>query len=196
MTDTAYASLQHVLDNAFRQASEGKGKERHAEEGEPFEKQQIVEIGRRLQGNPAAGPLFQAVKKIYESGRLDDEKGIHELYGAINYIAAAIILRGGVVKSDCRLKIQQLKLAYVSTAHITEEDDRQLRIHSWRATRNFPPAIFAHDSGYFVFLAGDMPSGVSDSFGHLVNLARELGYDWLNLDSCGPVVSGLPQFSW
>lgn len=96
MTDIAYASLRHVLDKAFSQASEGKGKERHAEEGEPFEKQQIVEIGKRLQGNAAAGPLFQAVKKIYESGRLDDEKGIHELYGAINYIAAAIILRGGI----------------------------------------------------------------------------------------------------
>lgn len=135
MSDAAYESLKQVLNNALSQASEGKGKERHAEEGEPFEKQQIVEIGRRLQGNPAAGPLFQAVKKIYESGRLDDEKGIHELYGAINYIAAAIILRGGVVKSDCLLKIQQLKLAYVSTAHITEEDDRQLQIHSWRATR-------------------------------------------------------------
>ena len=88
-----YSSLQRILDKAFEQASTGKGKERHANEGEPFEKQQIVEIGQRLQGNPAAGPLFQAVKKIYESGRLNDERGIHELYGAINYIAAAILMR-------------------------------------------------------------------------------------------------------
>ena len=92
MTDN-YAALRGVLDKAFEQAAVGKGRERHADDGEPFEKQQIVEIGKRLAGTPAAGPLFQAVKKIYESGRLDDERAVHELYGAINYIAAAIIMR-------------------------------------------------------------------------------------------------------
>ena len=39
------------------------------------------------------GPLYQAVKKIYESQGLEGEKGVHELLGAINYIAAAIIVR-------------------------------------------------------------------------------------------------------
>lgn len=91
--DNLYASLQRVLHNAYRQAAVGKGKERHADGEERFEHQQIVEIGKRLQGNAAAGPLFQAVKKIYESGRLDADRAIHELLGAINYCAAAIIIR-------------------------------------------------------------------------------------------------------
>lgn len=91
-TDPAYESLDRVLTNAYTQASLGKGKERHALDAEPFEKQQICEIGRRLQGNKAAGPLFQAVKKIYESGRLPTSRAIAELYGAINYAAAAILI--------------------------------------------------------------------------------------------------------
>ena len=37
--------------------------------------------------------LGQAVKKIYESKRLTEGRDIAELYGAINYIAAAIIVK-------------------------------------------------------------------------------------------------------
>ena len=88
-----YSLLDVVLSDARNQAASGKGKERHAVDGEPFERQQICEIGRRLRGNVAAGPLFQAVKKVYESGRLEGEAGVAELLGAINYISAAVILR-------------------------------------------------------------------------------------------------------
>jgi hypothetical protein len=87
----AYLSLHSVLWEALLQASEGKGKERHASEGEAFENQPICEIARRLDG----GPLYQAVKKIYESKRLPGEAGVRELLGAINYIAAEIIVRRG-----------------------------------------------------------------------------------------------------
>ena len=86
-----YTKLKEVLDTAFNQASQGKGLERHAQGAEPFENQVICEMDRRLDGN-GSGPLFQAVKKIYESRRLDKEKAKHELYGAIVYTAAAIIL--------------------------------------------------------------------------------------------------------
>ena len=85
----AYATLENVLTMALDQAANGKGKERHAEDGEPFEKQQICEITRRV-GH--GFPLGQAVKKIQESPRLDGEHRINELLGAINYIAAAIIV--------------------------------------------------------------------------------------------------------
>ena len=85
-----YASLQQVLHEALLQASEGKGKERHAGDGEHFESQPICEIAKRV----GLGFLLgQAVKKIYESGRLPDPQGVHELLGAINYLAAAIIVR-------------------------------------------------------------------------------------------------------
>lgn len=87
----AYDSLRVVLDEAFAQASEGKGKERHAYgDEEPFEKQPICEICTRL--GSIDGALFQAVKKIYECKRLPSERAVNELLGAINYIAAAIIL--------------------------------------------------------------------------------------------------------
>ena len=106
--DDSYKELNNVFQSAFKQAAYGKGKERHVQGTEPFEEQPIVEIGKRLQNNPAAGPLFQAVKKIYESGMLSKEQAITELYGAINYIAAAIIIRKGIFdireKSDAIYK--------------------------------------------------------------------------------------------
>ena len=86
-----YGSLRRVLDGAYHQASAGKGKERHAySEEEPFESQLICEMGRRI-GGPK-GPLYQAVKKIYESDRLEPQAAVRELLGAINYVAAAILL--------------------------------------------------------------------------------------------------------
>jgi len=87
-----YNKLATVFQGAFDQASIGKGSERHAKDDEPFEKQKICEITRRLQGSPVGGPLFQAAKKIYESERLPKDRAIAELYGAMNYIAAAIII--------------------------------------------------------------------------------------------------------
>ena len=89
-----YAALYRVYEDAYEQASEGKGRERHASEGEAYEDQIICEVTRRL--GPGY-PLGQAVKKIYESQRIGGEKGIAELLGAINYIAAAVIvMREGV----------------------------------------------------------------------------------------------------
>lgn len=85
----AYGSLKAVLDEALGQACNGKGKERHASEGEAFEDQIICEVSRRI---GLGYPLGQAVKKIYESQRLSGDAGARELLGAINYIAAAIIV--------------------------------------------------------------------------------------------------------
>lgn len=92
-TDNHYAALEAVFQDALAQASQGKGRERHAKD-EPFERQKICEITRRLQGSPVAGPLFQAIKKCYESQRLPRDRAIAELHGAMNYIAASIIVLG------------------------------------------------------------------------------------------------------
>jgi hypothetical protein len=86
-----YFGLQRVLLDALEQAAGGKGKERHAD-GEVFENQKICVINRWLAGSPIAGPLFQAVKKTVESSRMAPDRAIRELYGAINYLAAGIIL--------------------------------------------------------------------------------------------------------
>lgn len=85
-----YDSLVSVLQRALEHASVGKGQERHAEVGEAFEEQKICQINRWL-GGPH-GALFQAVKKTLEAQRLTGKASVHELLGAINYLAAAVIL--------------------------------------------------------------------------------------------------------
>ncbi len=89
-TNAEYASLRAVFDAAVEQASGGKGKERHAVEGEHFEDQKIVEIGARLGSNHFE--LGQAVKKCYESVRMKPGAARRELLGALNYVAAAILM--------------------------------------------------------------------------------------------------------
>ncbi len=88
--DDGYDTVRRILEDAVRQTSQGKGKRRHHVDGEKFEEQQICEMARRLSGHVAGGPLYQAVKKIYESGRLNPVLAKKELLGAINYIVAAV----------------------------------------------------------------------------------------------------------
>jgi len=83
-----YGPLARVLDDALGQAAEGKGKERHAN-GEPFINQPIMSIAR---GVGEGYHLGQAIKKLLESQRLPTDRAIVERLGAINYIAASILL--------------------------------------------------------------------------------------------------------
>ncbi len=85
-----YEELGKVLEKALSQAAKGKGLERHVINDEPFHGQLICEIGRGL--NSPAGPLQNAIKKTYESQKLGGQRGITELLGAINYLAAGVIL--------------------------------------------------------------------------------------------------------
>ena len=90
LNNLKYESLGNILIEAFNQASEGKGKERHANELN-FEQQPIIWIGRNFK----SFTLGQAVKKCHESQKMEKDAAIRELYGAINYIAAEIIIRKG-----------------------------------------------------------------------------------------------------
>lgn len=84
-----YEALLEVLLDALDQAQYGKGKERHATDDVPFHRQPICAIGRMV------GPgynLGQAMKKCQEAMRMPTDRAKAELYGAINYIAAAILL--------------------------------------------------------------------------------------------------------
>ena len=93
-TAKQYDSLTQILSEALNHASQGKGHVRHGSD-EPFENQVSCEITQRLSKSPVAYPLGQAVKKIYETTVLDKNAQIHELLGAINFLAIAIIcLRG------------------------------------------------------------------------------------------------------
>lgn len=85
-----YAELRRVLDLALEQASTGKGKERHAIEGERFEDQQIVQLGVWMGSHHFE--VGQACKKLLESTRLKPGAGKREILGAINYAVAAYLL--------------------------------------------------------------------------------------------------------
>jgi len=84
-----YESLAAALDAALEQAQSGKGRERHAGDGEAFEDQQIVQLGEWLDSTAFA--VGQACKKAIESLRLPPDRARAELLGAINYLAAAVI---------------------------------------------------------------------------------------------------------
>lgn len=82
-----YEKLDDVLARAFKQASEGKGKERHANDL-PFHEQPMQQVNRMVGVGFSHG---QAIKKILESQNMSPEKAVHELLGAICYIAGGII---------------------------------------------------------------------------------------------------------
>jgi hypothetical protein len=86
--DEKYAPLWNVLARAFEQASAGKGKERHGN-GKPFLEQPMFSICSMLRSNHFL--IGQAVKKAQESSRMDKDRAVKELLGAINYLAGAVI---------------------------------------------------------------------------------------------------------
>lgn len=87
-----YSSLRKVLDAAYHQASEGKGAERHGNNGDlPFTEQPMFAISNLL--NTDGGLAYQAIKKIVEARGLPTvERQERELLGAINYIAGMVIM--------------------------------------------------------------------------------------------------------
>ena len=83
----AYYDLFSILRKALDQAQDGKGSERHGN-GMSFVDQPAMTITRAV---GRGFPLGQAMKKIQESQRMDDDAAKRELLGAINYLAAAIL---------------------------------------------------------------------------------------------------------
>jgi len=88
----AYASLRTILDEALSRASEGKGKDRHAN-GNPFDEQPIVALNLTLSSQD--GPLFQIMKKCQEASKFyasgERERAENELLDCIVYAAGAVI---------------------------------------------------------------------------------------------------------
>lgn len=83
-----HQALRDVLDEAYEQAANGKGRERHAN-GNAWLNQPIFEIGRMVGVGFNTG---QAIKKLQESSRMDPDAAVRELLGAIVYAASAIQL--------------------------------------------------------------------------------------------------------
>lgn len=82
-----YDTLSNVLIRAYNQAAKGKGKERHAQ-AKPFDQQPMQAL---IALNGLGFATGQAGKKAQEALRMEPDKAIHELLGAIVYIAGTII---------------------------------------------------------------------------------------------------------
>jgi hypothetical protein len=89
-----YHVLASVLLRAYERAVFGKGKGCHAQDL-PFGEQPMQQISR-LAGSHD-GLVYQAIKKIQESQRLDHDAAIRELLGAIVYTAGNIVYQEGEV---------------------------------------------------------------------------------------------------
>jgi len=87
LTVPGYETLAAVLRQAYAQAAEGKGAQRHGQ-GQPFDQQPMQQL-IALYGVGFA--LGQAGKKAQESQRMDKDSAVRELLGAINYLAGAVI---------------------------------------------------------------------------------------------------------
>ena len=87
LRDPRYTDLERILLDALRQASEGKGKERHATD-EPWPVQLMVAELRILGRHH--GAIYRAWKKLRESVRKPPEAAKREILGAIVYADAAI----------------------------------------------------------------------------------------------------------
>lgn len=94
-------SLRKVLDMAYDQAINGKGKERHGN-GKPFEEQPWRDICSLTSEDFMLG---QAMKKLNESRRLPHEAAVKEQLGAIVFTAMCVITRmekmNNVIDGDC-----------------------------------------------------------------------------------------------
>lgn len=90
-TTDPYFALRTILNDAYEQSANGKGKERHANQ-KPFDQQPIMCITRSV---GMGFPMGQAMKKIEEAagmlGRNQQDAAVSELLGAIVYCSAAIL---------------------------------------------------------------------------------------------------------
>lgn len=88
--ERGYETLMSVLMDAYAQAANGKGSERHSNGlTQPFERQDMVKIIKATSIDFAVG---QALKKLLEARRIDNPKARrNELLGAIVYAAGAVV---------------------------------------------------------------------------------------------------------
>lgn len=93
-----YEQLASVLQDAYTQASVGKGRERHAND-QPFHQQRMQTISGLLDSDD--GMAFQAIKKLTEGLQFSDANAREkELLGAIVYIAGIIVRQRVRIEAD------------------------------------------------------------------------------------------------
>lgn len=88
--DHPYHDLARALAAAYYQAALGKGAERHGD-GRAFREQRMFSIAEGM--GTEAGLIYQANKKSQESMAMEKDAAVHELAGAIVYLAGAMLCR-------------------------------------------------------------------------------------------------------
>lgn len=110
-----YTSLASVFQRAYDQAAKHKGAERHAND-KPFHEQPMQTVANH---HGIGFILGQASKKAIEAQgmleRGDPDKAIHELLGAINYIAGAVI----------NIEMKQMRAAFEKAVDVNPEDGNE-----------------------------------------------------------------------
>lgn len=109
-----YERLQAVFDAAMKQAAEGKGKERHAN-NLPFHDQRMQRISTLL--DSPDGMAYQTIKKVTEGLQFTcPERREAELLGAIVYLAGIVVWlrrRGNLAEAAGAAAIRQVWLRHV-----------------------------------------------------------------------------------
>lgn len=138
-----YAALKGVLDEAYTQSAEGKGRARHAND-RPFEQQPILQIGRMVGPGFATG---QIMKKAQEAtgmaSRGEGRAAVAELLGAIVYAASAVVLI-----RESELALQGEVLEHVATPATTEFKIGD-RVQVVGLTDGNPGRIIGEENGLF-----------------------------------------------
>lgn len=137
-----YDELRRVLDDALEHASKFKGAERHDPTKARFEDQKIVQVAEWLQSTH--GPIYQACKKSVESAGLPPDQARAELLGAINYLAAAVLVldRQGASESADALA-EGLEVYTWSKVSVTAGTE----VHDWPWKHTYVSAVNAAPLG-------------------------------------------------
>lgn len=132
-----YTSLASVFQRAYDQAAKHKGAERHAND-KPFHEQPMQTVANH---HGIGFILGQASKKAIEAqgmlGRGDPDKAIHELLGAINYIAGAVI----------NIEMKRMRAAFEQTADADPGDEDEAE------TDSAAPAAHAAEAAILILSA-------------------------------------------
>lgn len=159
-------------------------------------------------GTTAGPALYKAVHDIYGSGYvIQGETAVALLLEAVKHIAIAIMEISPEYARPNRTKFYQERMAYVSTAHITDTDSENLAKMSWKdgeAVSSKKLHVIPTEGGYFIHLNGlsadwvheELSEDMSLDFRRLVVFAINCKIDWLHLDADGETVEGLPTHNW
>lgn len=134
--DEGYEVLLIALMDAFRQAEQGKGKDRHAKNGAAFEDQPIFTIAREHGLAFLTGQAAKKLSEIYTFLSDEDDDGrflkaYNELAGAVVYTAAAMIHVSRMM-GEFRMKAVSATPVFPKTREAPSSDSR--------ITPNNPPS--------------------------------------------------------